>query len=367
MANETILQHTLNRRRFLAGVTAGAAALSLGAVCDPYIVRKLQQSKTALPPHHTAWLWQFSADGAAETVARELGANRLGVLVKTHDGLDWMARFDRSGDAISGPAQIARIARIFEGANVPFHAWSNIRAFDPILEARMTADVLNAGARSLVIDLEHGQGFWGGTPADAVAFGAELRRLVPFARVDVSIDVRPWRLNLIPLREFVQFCDGIWPQLYWDTFNTPGNIDLYRRHGFASPGGMTPELLLDSTWSLLQGYDRPIIPIGQGAAVDPGTWPRFQKRAWELGMGATSVWRYGVTRPATLQYLGQNPAGNAPQPPRTPTKTAVNTPRPTNTSRPTRTSTPTRTPTSKPTRTSTPTKTPTNTPTMPSP
>ena len=364
MTNETILHRALNRRRFLAAsaIVAGGAAASIGAVCDPYLMRKIHQAKTALPPHHTVWLWQFSADGAAETVARELGDNRLGVLVKTHDGLDWMSTFDRSADAISGPAQIERVARIFERANAPFHLWSNVRGFDVIREARMTADAVNAaGARSLVIDLEHGQGFWAGTAADAMRFGEELRRLAPLARIDISIDARPWRINLVPMAEFVSFTDGIWPQLYWDTFNTPGNIDLYRRYGYSSPQGMTPELILNAAWDSLQGYDRPLIPIGQGAAVDPGTWPRFQRRAWELGMGATSVWRYGVTRPATLQYLGDNPAGVAPQPPRTPTKTSTKTPRPTNTSRPTRTNTPTRTPTTRPTRTSTPTKTPTNT------
>jgi hypothetical protein len=175
-------------------------------------------------------------------------------------------------------------------------------------------------------------------------------------------------MNLVPMQQFVDMSDGIWPQLYWDTFNSSGNFDGYRAAGFpVGAGGMTPEFLLDTTWVLLANYNRAIIPVGQGAAVDPNTWGRFARRAWDLGMGTVSIWRYGVTRYETLTYLGENPAGNPPQPPKpTPSaqKSPTRTPSPTRTARPTRTFTPTRTRTSTPTRTNTPTPTPvlTNTP-----
>jgi hypothetical protein len=358
--NDELLDRPISRRKFIAAtaVTVAGAAVTLGAQCDPALIRKLQQEKNGVDPRHSVWLWQFGSDGQPGQVAANLAANHLAVLVKTHDGTDWMSKYDRSPDAVSGPAQVRRLADTFERAGVPFHAWCVIKGGDPIREATMVHEVLSSGARSVVLDLEAGAGFWHGSANDAYLFGEELRRLNPFGRVDISVDARPWRMHLPPHETFVPYIDGIWPQLYWDTFNNSGNYNGYRNAGFAiGAGGMTPEFLLDATFSLLDGYNRAIIPIGQGAAADPGTWPRFTRRAWELGWGAVSVWRYGVTRYDTLVYLGQNRAGTAPQPARTPTAG----PSATKTKSPTKTPTRTRTPTRTPTRTRTPVQTPTPT------
>lgn len=362
MGSEAFLRRAVTRRTFIktSAVTMGAAAMTVGAVCDPALVRRIQQAKDALPPHHRVFVWQFSSDGSKEAIADALSPGRLGVVLKTHDGLDWMSTWDRSADAISGPAQIEKLASYFDRHDIPFHAWSVVRGFDPIAEARMTADVISAGALSLTLDLEGSAGFWVGSNDDALRFGEELRRLHPFKRIDISIDPRPWRINLVPMSEFVAFTDGIWPQLYWDTFNTQGNLDLYHTAGFNPSHGMTPEFLLDATDAILVNYDREVIPVGQGAAADADMWARFVSRAWKLGMGTVADWRLGVTPEATLAYLGDNPAGVAPKPPRTPTRT----PSPTRTPKPTKTPTPTRTATRTPTRTPTPTRTSTATPTF---
>jgi hypothetical protein len=237
------------------------------------------------------------------------------------------------------------------------------KGVDPPREAQMAADVLEAGARSLVLDIEGSSGFWVGTPGDAKAYGDELRRLSPYGRVDISIDPRPWRINMVPMTEFVATCDGIWPQLYWETFDTPGNVEGYTAAGYAPPGGsITPEFLLEATQKILKPYERDIVPVGQGAAVDPTAWARFAHHAWDLKMYTVANWRLGVTAAETLKYLGDNPPGVEPKaPPPTPTpspnKTAGGTP--TKTPRPTKT--PTHTPTSTATSapaTSTPTPVP---------
>jgi hypothetical protein len=239
-----------------------------------------------------------------------------------------------------------------------------VKGVDPAREAQMAADVLSAGARSLTLDLEGSSGFWVGSADDALRFGDELRRRTPFGRVDISIDARPWRINLVPMPEFVAFTDGIAPQLYWDTFDTPGNIDGYKGSGYpVGADGMTPEFLIDATAKLLAPYNREIIPVGQGAASDPETWPRFAHAAWAANMLQVSVWRYGVTVYDTLIYLGANPPGPEPKaPPATPTPapTGTHTPTPTRTVRPTRT--PSRTATATRTSTSTPTPEPSATP-----
>jgi hypothetical protein len=336
--------------------------------CDPALIRRIQQNKEPQQPHHLVWVWQFSSDGTLDAIADALAGKGLGVAVKTHDGIEWMSTYDHAPDAVNGVKRAGNIARYFEDRGIPFHAWCVPKGVDPAREAEMAADVLAAGARSLILDLEGSSGFWTGSVDDARRYGEELRRRTPFGRVDISIDPRPWRINLVPMNEFVAFTDGIWPQLYWDTFNTPGNFDGYNGSGYPVPAeGITPEFLLDATAKVLLPYERDIIPVGQGAAGDPETWPRFAHRAWELKTPAISVWRLAVTRAETVQYLADNPPGPEPKaPPPTPTPTPTANKTSTRTPTATKTKTPTRTPTRTPTKTNTPTATHTHTPT-PSP
>jgi hypothetical protein len=323
-------------------------------------VRKIQQDKNPRALSHTAWVWQFSVDGGLESISSRLQGTGIGVVIKTHDGLDWMSKYDTHGDAVTGPQRAANIGAYFEERGIPYHAWCVVKGIEPEREAEMCADVLAGGARSLVIDLEGASGFWVGTPADADRFGTRLRTLAPYGRVDISIDARPWRINLVPMAPFVSMSDGIWPQLYWETFNTSGNHDGYRGSGFTlPPEGITPEFLIDATAQILAPYERPIIPIGQGN-TNSAAWPRFAHRAWELGQYEVSTWRLGVTPNEIVGYLDANRAGNEPTaPPPTPTPqvsaTNTKTPKPTKTVKATRT----------PTKTATPSRTPTKTPTPP--
>jgi hypothetical protein len=311
-----IIDRTLSRRKFLAaaGVTLGAAALTLAnGECDPAIVRRVVQSQHTLPPHHRMWVWEFTQDGSAEQIAETLAANHLGVVVKTHDGVDWMSKYDDVDGAVAGPHSVEFLAAVFDRAGVPFHAWCVPKGIDPVAEAQMAADVLAAGALSLTLDIEPYDEFWTGTADDAQRFGDELRTRSPYGRVDISIDPRPWMLLQIPMREFVEFADGIQPQIYWDLFNNDDNVTAYTYMGYPpGAGGLTPEFLLETTQQLLSPYDRWLIPVGEGAPLYADAWPRFAHRAWELGMRELSVWRYGTATTAVMQYLAANTAGPEP-------------------------------------------------------
>ena len=262
---------------------------------------------------YLSWVWQFSRDGSAAEIASLLADNRLGVLLKTHDGTDWMATYDTSPDAVSGPQQVRFLADYFEGQGVPFHAWAVVKGLDPVKEAEMAAQVLAAGARSLVLDLEPWTGFWQGTPEAARIFGQELRRMQPGATVITSIDPRPWGMAAVPLAEFASFSNALAPTIYWETFNSPSNLEKYVAAGWTpGPDGITPEFLVEVTAAILAPYNLPIRPVGQGASQDAGTWTRFLDRASQAGMADASVWRHGVTNSQVWPLLKERtPAGPA--------------------------------------------------------
>src|SRR5450756_503008 len=126
MRGDSIFERALTRRRFIAAsaATAGAAAVSLGlGPCDPRLIRKTQQDKDPQTPHHVVWVWQFSADGGLDAIASPLTGKNLGVMVKTHDGVEWMSTYDTSPDAITGVDRVRNVAKYFEDRGIPFYAW----------------------------------------------------------------------------------------------------------------------------------------------------------------------------------------------------------------------------------------------------
>jgi len=263
------------------------------------------------PPYLT-WVWRFSTDGPAQQIASTLAANRGAVIMKTHDGTDWMAKYDPAPDAVTGAEQVAALAGLFEANGVPFHAYAVVKGIDPILEAQMAASVLAAGARSIFLDLEPYAGYWQGTPDSARLFGEELRRLQPGATIVTAIDPRPWALDGVPLTEFAVFSNAFAPLIYWETFDSPATRAGYAAAGFQPPEGeMAPEFLLDVSAQVLQPYGVAIRPVGQGAS-DSARWTRFLDHATLTGMPELSVWRYGIVGPDVWSLLGERtPSGQS--------------------------------------------------------
>jgi hypothetical protein len=230
--------------------------------------------------------------------------------MKTHNGVDWMVKWDPHADAVTGPERVAALAQQFEAAGVPFHAYSVVHGVDPVKEAQMAAEVLAAGARSIFIDLEPYQGYWQGTPESARIFGEELRRLQPNGMVITAIDPRPWSLDRIPVAEFAVFSNALAPLVYWESFDTPQNREAYARSGYPMPEEKAqPEFFLDTSVAVLQAYGLPLRPVGQGAS-DAGRWTRFVDRSSLTGMPELSVFRYGVVNGDVWPVLSQRtPSG----------------------------------------------------------
>jgi hypothetical protein len=319
------LQHLFNYRMSRRSLLGTAAALALGArflggdepTCAspapnaPALNPGLQEN----PVTHNVWVWRFGADGPADQVLDTLKSSGAGLLLKTHEGVDWMSRYDRSSTAINGPQRVRELVEYFESAGVPFHAWGVVRGVDPIGEAQICAEVLNCGARSMIFDLEppDGGNYWQGDPGAALALGEEIRRLQPDAQLGVAPDARPWQIDKVPMAEFASFTNEILPQTYWQIFNSPTNHRRLSNLGYhIGPEGVTPELILDATADKLRQYGRPIRPIGEGTA--PGAeWARFIGHAYWLQMDSVSVWRFGTAHAEVWPaLLGMPPVQPAP-------------------------------------------------------
>ena len=250
------------------------------------------------------WVWKFSADGSLEAITHDLATHRFAITLKTNDGTEWMTRFDRTSTAVTGPHQIERLARHFEDAGIPFHTWFVAQGREPIWEARMANDVLNAGARSIYIDLEPGEGsnYWQGSSRDAMVFGEELRRLQPNAMITVAPDARPWQFGKVPIHEYISFSNRIAPQSYWETFNSPTNRRYLSERGYDISQGVTPELIVAVAQDTFAFSGLPVQPIGQGAS-SPDQWHRFITAAAGNGMNPVSLWRYGTADPYAFGVL----------------------------------------------------------------
>jgi hypothetical protein len=303
------LARAMSRRHFMAAGAAAAGALALGNTrCDPAIMRRVRQAPTRVH-QHAVWIWQFSEDGPAAEIVDVLAGYGLSAILKTHDGVEWMAKYDPTDGAIAGPGSVETMAATFENAGVPFHAWCVVKGIDVAREVEMASQVLDAGARSLILDVEEGESFWQGTADDARRFGYELRARHEFARIDITIDPRPWKMLALPIPEFAEFADGIRPQLYWDLFGGDDHANAYSYFGFPTPGGgVTPEFMAETAHALLAPFDRWILPVGPGTVDDPDQWARFLRRCSALAMPEVSVWRYGPVSGQVLRTVRDHPA-----------------------------------------------------------
>jgi len=327
---DTFGRRRMSRRKWLAGMAVGSgvgliAPRSLFAAGMPAVRVRPAGTEPARPaiarapgaPRHLAWVWQFQHDGDPGEIRDTLAAHGLGVVLKTHDGVHWMGEYDKTSLAVTGPRRLEEYANYFEQAGVPFHAWAVVKGRDAAKEAALVSDVLNAGARSIFLDLEGHPGFWVGTDDDASRYGEAVRRAQPNARISTSIDPRPWEIDRIPLAQFAAFTDEIAPQVYWSMFSNEANAKRYVAGGIPiAHEDIGPAFILRSAMERLSEFGRPIHPIGDGLAESLDVWRDFIDESYSNEADTVSVWRYGVveadlwpllrdTPPRVTQYVVQ--------------------------------------------------------------
>lgn len=300
---------TFSRRRLLTATGVGAAAALLYTQLPLPFRDAVSTAEAVDDPRHLVWVWQLETDVSVQPISEVLSRNGLGLLLKTHDGTEWMSAYDPSPFAPSGVSQVGVLASYFEGKGVPFHAWTVLKGQDPIREAEMAASVLAAGARTLYLNVQSQDGFWEGSMEDAQTFGLELRRLKPDAHLMVVVDPRPWRLKEVPVAMFATFCNGFAPLHFWSQYDTTEDHDLFEAAGFPVPeDGVTPEFLSHVTQEMLGGFGQPIQPVGESLDVSVETFGRFLDAAKGAGASSISAWRYGEISDDLYALMADRPA-----------------------------------------------------------
>lgn len=252
------------------------------------------------------YLWKVKAteggdpDAIART-AREAGLDH--VLIKVADGpyrynYDWRNRVDLALPVI----------RALKAAAVSPWGWHYVRGADPAAEARVAADrVLALDLDGYVIDAESE---YKGRREQARDFMKLLRRELPSTPIALSSYRYPSLHPTLPWSEFVDRCDILMPQVYWQ-------------------GSANPAYQLRRTVSEYRRLSAGKILVPTGAAYAEHGWQpdahqvlSFIDQARRLDLPAVNFWEWTAARALGLwevvrdaPFGGQAPPAPAPAPP----------------------------------------------------
>jgi hypothetical protein len=231
------------------------------------------------------WVWEVRrSGGVAAIAARARDAGIRTVHVKSGDGTRYWAQFDRALPAL-------------RAAGLKVCAWQYVYGRRPVLEARVAARAVAAGADCFVVDAESqfegGRGSYEGrTYRAARGYMAELRRLTPpgypvaltsFAYVDGH--------SSFPYSAFLDGpagADALMPQVYWGAFGTAVDRAMART----------------ARWNSI--YRVPVTPIaGTYRRESPSDLVRFRCLAAAYGWPGASYWSFQHTRPVQWPVLAR--------------------------------------------------------------
>lgn len=166
-------------------------------------------------------VWQFDQDypGVASNDAT-LPIDRM--LVKTHDGANWMNTFDDHPEAVNGPDQIRQLVTLYADQGIRFVPW-----FVPTGRAMGTeqamltqvVQVLPDGQREIWFNVEREDTpyFWKGTPDELVALANTARRAAP----DVRVVLWCYQYGAeFGFPQVVDAFDAVATEDYWNDFGT---------------------------------------------------------------------------------------------------------------------------------------------------
>lgn len=231
-----------------------------------------------------AVIWQFTRDYPGAD-GNDLNLPIKTVYVKTHDGTDWMSTYDSHPKAVSGPDSLRNLIQHYSSQGIDVVAWFVPYGSDIEGQLQRAREVIDAGVKGLVADVEPYPGFCHQDCAMlAEHFWKPLRAQRPSVSLGVTYDPRSDALGSAAVKAWLSVADMAAPECYWETFSGQGV--------WGDPGGCVMQSYTDLR-AMTPGRNVEFAPMLQGNASAAGV--RFAlDTAVSLGASRASLWRRGV-------------------------------------------------------------------------
>lgn len=238
-------------------------------------------------------------DTIAESAALIRGKmpNVAGVMLKTSNGVSWQGYlgYDSGPKAITGVTRIRQWVEEYERQGLEVHVWGVPRAkrpegadSSPDIEKEAAKFISAAnipGVKSLLLDVEHGEYYWQGSPDEVEALMTRVRAGAPSnTHIGMVLDGRKNRRFDFWVDPWIPFIDSLHPMVYPVLFGISGS--------------RTIEYHLDVAFNNLGTYNKPIVPMLQ-AFGEYGRRPTSDEivqqgnAAWTKGATGLSFFRLG--------------------------------------------------------------------------
>lgn len=209
--------------------------------------------------------------------------------VKALDGVDWMARFDRSPLAVDGVTPSR-----WGWREMGWTPWTVPTAIHPAREGAL-AGRLAREAGAVILDLEPYAGFWRGTAADADAFLAAYRAETE-APLRISLDHRRLR-DGFPYPALMEAAVDFLPQAYWTDFRRPWAAVLSEAGAALAPYGKPVEYVLPGNAEPPDFAAAIEWCAERGAATSAWVWQTIRPENWPTMVPATPTLKELETTP----------------------------------------------------------------------
>jgi hypothetical protein len=270
-----------------------------------------QQQGVSVEP----FIWQFDEDYPKGTPPDEALPVST-VYLKTHDGTQWMSKWDEHPAAIDGTRSLQRAVQVYKDSGIRTIAWFVPRGHDYYKQRYLARAVIDAGVDTLYADVEDYEGFCH-TDCRVLAekFWKPLRAERPNANLGVIYDPRPEHRDLSAASAWLSVADAALPMCYWDSFEGQPPWD--------TPRGCIREAAADLK-AMTGGREIEYIPIAQGD-TSAAKMKQGVQAVEEVGGTRISIWRRGVVPRGLWKTIANwQPAAPAatpvPSPPAAPAK-----------------------------------------------
>jgi len=229
------------------------------------------------------------------TLIRTKMPNVAGIMLRTSNGVSWEGHLGDSGPlAVTGVHCVREWVEGFAQQGLEVHVWGKPRAMRREGSAgaadieREAGTFISAatvpGVQSLLLDVEHGENYWQGSPTEVVKLMTLIRGGVGGElHIGMILDARHNRPFSFWVDPWIPFVDSLHPMVYPIWFSGPQTIEEH----------------LDVAFANLAVYARPVVPMLQAFGERerrpvPEEITRQGHAAWDRGAAGISFYRLGT-------------------------------------------------------------------------